>query len=151
VRVLFVCTGNICRSPMAEGLLRELARRRGVAVEVDSAGTGDWHVGEPPHPGAVQALRRRGIRLDRRARSVRPEDFHRFDLVVALDRSHLKALRQMAPPGRAERIRLLSEFGPPGTPVDVPDPYYDGQHEATCRMIERCCEGLLDWIASNGA
>jgi protein-tyrosine phosphatase len=146
VRVLFVCTGNICRSPMAEALTRHLAQERGLAVEVDSAGTDAWHVGEPPHPGALAALSRRGIRLERRARQVGPEDAERFDLLVALDRGHARILRRRFPHAAA-KVRLLSEFGPPGTLPDVPDPYYDGQHEAVCELVERCCRGLVDWLA----
>ncbi len=135
---------------MAEGLTRHLAAERGLAVEVDSAGTDAWHVGEPPHPGARAALARRGIQLDRRARQVQPQDADGFDLLVALDRGHARALRRRFPHA-AGKVRLLSEFGPPGTPADVPDPYYDGQHEAVCQLVERCCRGLVDWLASRTA
>ena len=110
MRVLFVCLGNICRSPTAEGVMRALVREAGLddGVEVDSAGTGAWHVGGAPDPRAVAAARARGIALESSARQVRPEDFDRFDLILAMDRSNLRALRKLADGTRAE-VRLLRE------------------------------------------
>ena len=128
--MLFVCTGNICRSPLAEGLLVALAAEAGLAhaVEVDSAATHDYEVGDPPDPRAIAAAKRRGIDISgQRARQVTRADFAEFDLIVALDRGHRDILRRMAPKGSKARIRLLMEFAPGESPkrqLDVPDPYY---------------------------
>ncbi len=131
---------------MAEALTRHLARERGLPLDVDSAGTEAWHAGQPPHPGALAALARRGIGTEHRARQVTSEDADRFDLLIALDRSHALTLRRRFPRS-ATKVYLLSEFGPPGTPPDVPDPYPDGPYEAVCDLIERCCRGMVDWLA----
>jgi protein-tyrosine phosphatase len=136
---------------MAEGVFRHLAEQAGVAVQVDSAGTSRYHLGEPPHPGTRRVLADRGIQLSHSARTVRPRDLIDFDLIVALDRSHLAALRGIAPPGTESRIHLLSEFGPPGTPIDIPDPYYDESHAQVYPHIEACCRGLLRHILQTGA
>ena len=133
-RVLFVCMGNICRSPAAEGLFRALVDEQGLdaRIEIDSAGTIAYHAGEPPDPRMRQAAAARGHTLTGRARPVIPEDFRRFDLIVAMDRENLADLREMADAlledGREERARLslLSDFLPAGAPRDVPDPYYGG-------------------------
>lgn len=144
-RVLFVCLGNICRSPSAEGVFRAFVAERGLGaqVEVDSAGTGVWHAGELPDPRSRQAAAKRGYRLDSRARQVEADDFQRFDLIVAMDRDNLRTLHAMRQ-GRA-RVCLLSEFLPPGSPPDVPDPYYGGTRgfEQVLDMIEAACEPLL--------
>jgi protein-tyrosine phosphatase len=129
LRVLMVCTGNICRSPTAEGMLRHLANAAGVGhrLVVDSAGTTGHHVGEPPDLRAQRHALRRGVDLStQRARQVISSDFEHFDHVLAMDRSHLQALKRQAGPGAAGRIRLLMDFagGAPGR--DVPDPYYGG-------------------------
>src|SRR3954471_23010176 len=123
MRVLFVCMGNICRSPTAEGVLRRLVRDEGLSdqVEIDSAGTGGWHVGSPPDERATEAARRRGIERAGAARQVEAEDFERFDLILAMDRDNLEALRQLAPDDAArDKVRLL--LGDP----DVPGPDYGG-------------------------
>jgi protein-tyrosine phosphatase len=127
VSVLFVCTGNICRSPTAEGVLRALVEARGLAdaVRVDSAGTHGYHVGEPPDPRAIAAARRRGIDLSElRARRVSRKDFERFDLIVAMDRGHHGLLLGLCPDGQADKLRLFMEYVPEHGLADVPDPYY---------------------------
>lgn len=145
-RVLFVCLGNICRSPSGEGVLAHVVAERGLSqrIQVESAGTGAWHIGELPDPRSRQAAARRGYRLDSRAQQVQSADFDRCDLIIAMDRDNLKTLRAMDPGGRA-RVCLLSDFLPPGGPVDVPDPYYGGPlgFEHVLDLIEAACEAIL--------
>jgi protein-tyrosine phosphatase len=150
VRILFVCMGNICRSPTAEGVMRRLLEDAGLGdrVEVESAGTGGWHVGEPPDERATLAARRRGITLSGAAQQVRPADFRRFDLLIALDRANLRELLALAPDEEAaEKVRLLREFDPRANgDLDVPDPYYGGDRgfETVLDMVEAACRGLID-------
>ena len=143
MKVLFVCTGNICRSPTAEGVLRALAEKQKLRIHVESRGTHDYHVGEPPDPRAQQHAKRRGYDLSaQRARHVARRDFEDFDLVVAMDRGHLQLLRRMAPAHLQGKIRPLLAG------ADVPDPYYGGPEgfERVLDMIEEACRGLLDEI-----
>jgi low molecular weight protein-tyrosine phosphatase len=148
MRILFVCMGNICRSPTAEGVTRRLVEDAGLDIEIDSAGTGAWHAGEPPDRRAALAARRRGITLDGAARQVTPDDFRRFDLLIALDRANLSELLAIAPDEQAaEKVRLLREFDPgAGGDLDVPDPYYGGDRgfETVLDMVEAACRGLID-------
>ena len=148
MRILFVCLGNICRSPTAEGVLRTLAAREApeLAIEVDSAGTAAYHVDEPPDPRSRQAAARRGYDLSAlRARIVEPGDFERFDLILAMDRENLRVLRQRAPAGADERLRLFLEFAPEAGPEDVPDPYYGGPNgfEEVLDLVEATTRSLL--------
>jgi protein-tyrosine phosphatase len=140
--------GNICRSPTAEGVMRRLLEDEGLDVEIDSAGTGGWHTGEPPDERATLAARRRGVTLEGAARQIRPDDFRRFDLLIALDRANLRELLAVAPDEEAaEKVRLLREFDPAaGGDLDVPDPYYGGDRgfETVLDMVERACRGLID-------
>jgi len=153
VRICFVCLGNICRSPTAEGVRRRLVEDAGLTdrVEIESAGTGGWHAGEPPDQRATLAARRRGVTLEGAARQVRPADFRSFDLLVALDRSNLRELLALAPDeDAAEKVRLLREFDPAAAgDLDVPDPYYGGDRgfESVLDMVEAACRGLLDEVA----
>ncbi|MFI7339265.1 low molecular weight protein-tyrosine-phosphatase [Streptomyces sp. NPDC050085] len=152
-RVCFVCTGNICRSPMAEHVFRARVEEAGLAgaVEVDSAGTDGWHVGDAADPRTVQVLQEGGYTSDHAARQFHRDWFGRLDLVVALDAGHLRALRRMAPtPQDAEKIRLLRSYDPgaAGGDLDVPDPYYgdlDGFEECLT-MVEAASVGLLDAV-----
>ena len=150
MRILFVCMGNICRSPTAEGVMRRLVDQAGLAdrVEIESAGTGGWHVGEPPDERATFAARRRGITLSGAAQQVTHDDFARFDLLIALDRANLRELLAIAPDEEAaEKVRLLREFDPAASgELDVPDPYYGGDRgfETVLDLVEAACRGLLD-------
>jgi protein-tyrosine phosphatase len=160
LRLLFVCLGNICRSPTAEGVMRALVEREGVAgIELESAGTGSWHVGSPPDQRAAAVARGRGMRLDGAARQVAPEDFEEFDLLLAMDGENRRELLRLAP-GEPERakVRLLREFDPASggrsregsleQDLDVPDPYYGapGGFEEVFDLVQAACEGLLGQI-----
>jgi protein-tyrosine phosphatase len=147
-RVCFVCTGNICRSPMAESVFRARVEEAGLAglVEVDSAGTDGWHEGDGADPRTVSVLKTAGYDGDHAARQFRAAWFARLDLVIALDAGHLKALRRLAPtPRDAEKVRLLRSYDPAaGADLDVPDPYYGGMDgfEECLGMVETASAGL---------
>jgi protein-tyrosine phosphatase len=150
-RVLFVCMGNICRSPTAEGVMRRLVDAAGLSdrIELDSAGTGGWHVGAAPDPRSVAAAAGRGIAIDGAARKVRVADFADFDLIVALDRDNAQDLRRLAPDAEAAaKVRLLREFDPAsrGADLDVPDPYYGGDDGfgRVLDLVDAACRGLLE-------
>jgi protein-tyrosine phosphatase len=150
-RVLFVCMGNICRSPTAEGVLRKLLQERApdLDVQVDSAGTHAYHVGEPPDPRACRAAERRGVDLrEQRARRVRVEDFAHFELVLAMDPMNRDELVALSPPQYHERIRLFLEFAPQLGRTDVPDPYYGGGNgfEYVLDLVEEASAGLIDYL-----
>lgn len=151
IAVLFVCLGNICRSPLAEGVFAHLVRARGLddRFEVDSAGTGAWHIGEPADRRSAAVAARHGVSLDGRARKVEPSDFDRFDLVIAMDRDNLRDLERMVDgsPHRP-RLRLLREWDSEAGD-EVPDPYYGGPDgfERVYAMVRRSCEALLDDLA----
>lgn len=147
-RILFICMGNICRSPTAEAVFREVVRREGsgLNVLVDSAGTHAYHVGEPPDGRAIAAARRRGIPMeDLRARVVSREDFLRFDYLLAMDEQNLEHLHRLAPTGHRERVKLFLEFAPAAGRLDVPDPYYGGDSgfEQVLDLVEEASRGLL--------
>lgn len=148
MRVLFVCMGNICRSPTAEGVFREFVSRHapGLQLEIDSAGTHDYHVGEPPDPRALRAASSRGLDISGlRARQVDETDFERFDLILAMDRVNYEALRDRSPPAYRSRIRLLLEFANGAGRDEVPDPYYGGAKgfEEVLDLLEDAAAGLL--------
>jgi protein-tyrosine phosphatase len=154
MRILFVCLGNICRSPTAEGVMRHKLRGAGLAedVDVESAGTGGWHVGHPPDERATVAAAGRGIDLESRAQRFEQFHFDDFDLIVAMDRQNLEDMRSVAPHADAEgKLHLLREFDPLAVEagqLEVPDPYYGGTggFEDVLDMVERACDGLLDEI-----
>ena len=164
VRLLFVCLGNICRSPTAEGVMRSLVARAGLRERVllDSAGTGSWHVGSPPDERARAAAAARGFLLEGSARQVRREDYLEFDLLLAMDSSNLDELRRLAP-GEQERdkVRLLREFDPAaaavaeaaGRDLDVPDPYYGaaGGFDEVLDLVQAACQGLLEQVRASVA
>jgi len=151
MRLLFVCLGNICRSPTAEGVMRHLLTVEGLAeaVEIESAGTGDWHVGHAPDQRSAGAAAGRGIELTGQARQVEPADFETFDLILAMDRSNHDDLLVLAPDDAHERVRLLREYDPDAVAageLEVPDPYYGGADgfEDVLDLVTRACEGLLE-------
>jgi protein-tyrosine phosphatase len=142
--VLFVCLGNICRSPLAEAIMREKARQKGFDLLVDSAGTGSWHIGEPPCDNSVRIASEHGLDISAmRARQVSRKDTGRFDCIVGLDENNVRDLRVLGIPN----VHKLGAFGFEG--ADVPDPYffpgYEG-FEKVYAMIETCCEGLLEHL-----
>lgn len=146
-RILFVCTGNICRSPTAEGIAHHLAKMRGLAdrFEFDSAGTHDYHVGEAPDRRASAAAKRRGYDLSAlRARQVSVADFQRFDLILALDRGHLAWLAQRSPANARARLMLFLDLVPGHAGEDVPDPYYGG--EAGFEHVLDLCEAAVEAV-----
>lgn len=140
MHILCVCLGNICRSPMAEGVLRALAEAEGLPLEVDSAGTGAWHIGEPPTPEGIRAACARGYDTSaQRARQVEAEDFHAFDLILAMDNANLAVLTRLRPATARAELRL---FHPAG---DIPDPYGGDRaaYERTLDLVEEAARALL--------
>ncbi len=152
IKVLFVCMGNICRSPTAHGMFRQLVADEGLdhAIMVDSAGTHSYHAGSPPDPRAQETARRRGVELgDLRARQAVADDFHRFDLVLAMDRDHHSALERLADETTRNRLHLFMEFASDNWRTrEVPDPYYGGPNgfETVFDMVEEASLGLLEYI-----
>ncbi|KVN00273.1 low molecular weight protein-tyrosine-phosphatase [Burkholderia stagnalis] len=151
VAICFVCLGNICRSPTAEGVMRHQVEAAGLAdrIDVDSAGTGDWHVGEAPDSRAQAAARTRGYDLSAlRARQVSGADFERFDLLLAMDGANLAQLRRRCPAEHRDKVRLLMEFAPGAAESEVADPYFGGAQgfEQVLDQCEAACRGLLDTL-----
>lgn len=152
-RVLFVCMGNICRSPTAEGVFRKLVAERApdLDIEIDSAGTHGYHEGAPPDPRARRAAERRGVDLGSlRARRVVVTDFSRFELVLAMDEENLQRLREDCPAEYRDRVRLFLEFAPHLERREVPDPYYGGSSgfEHVLDLVEAAGVGLLEHLLS---
>ena len=146
--ILFVCMGNICRSPTAEGVFRKVleAQAPELSIRIDSAGTHAYHVGEPPDPRACRAAERRGVDLSaQQARRVIEDDFRIFDLVVAMDELNQALLLELSPPEHRERVKLFMEFAPQLSRKDVPDPYYGGSNgfEQVLDLVEEASLGLL--------
>ena len=151
IGVLFVCMGNICRSPTAQGVFEQLVAREGLddRILIDSAGTHAYHVGNPPDPRAQSTALRRGIDLSaQRARRVTPEDFFSFHFIMAMDRDNLADLQEIAPGGHESRLSLFLEYAPDLGYSEVPDPYYGGESgfERVLDLIQAASEGLLERI-----
>jgi protein-tyrosine phosphatase len=149
VSILFVCTGNICRSPTAEAIFRKLAADAGMSETIltDSAGTHGYHIGEPPDPRAQSAAAGRGYDLSAlRARRLERSDFQRFDLIIAMDRGHFAVLSGMAQPSAAHKVKLMMSYASAFQDKDVPDPYYGGPQdfERALDMLEDAARGLLE-------
>jgi protein-tyrosine phosphatase len=147
-RILFVCLGNICRSPLAEGIFVRDIETLGIRdrFHVDSAGTAAWHVGERADPRSIAIGESMGCRMEMRARQIRAQDFEDFDLLLAMDRSNLRDLQAIARRyGFQTELRLMRDFDSLGTGEDVPDPYYGGLEgfREVAAMLERSCQGLL--------
>ena len=156
IRVLFVCLGNICRSPLAEAVFRHRVEERGWTdrFEIDSAGTSGWHRGAPPDARSAEVARRRGIEVAGASRRVVAADLRRFHYVIAMDEENLDALRELqASAGGTAQVRRLREFEPRAASLDVPDPYYGGPHgfDRVLDQVEAACRGLLDEVRSAGA
>lgn len=146
VRVVFVCLGNICRSPMAEAVFQDMVNKAGLSDEiiVDSVGTGSWHVGEPPHRGTQQVLKEHGIQFDHRAQQLAANDLKTADYLIAMDRDNLSSIRRI---GSTEaETGLLLDYANNVNEVDVPDPYYSGGFDHVYRLVEAGCRGLLEHI-----
>jgi protein-tyrosine phosphatase len=146
VRVLFVCLGNICRSPMAEAVFNHLVREAGLAgsIEADSAGTGDWHVGQPAHHGTRSILQQNNISYDGRGRQIARIDLDEFDYIVTMDNENLSDVQRLGT-GRAKIAPLLS-YAQNSTVLEVPDPYHSGGFEGVYQMVQAGAAGLLDTI-----
>jgi len=147
-KVLFVCMGNICRSPAAEGAFRDLVEKAGLSDEfmIDSAGTGAWHEGEPAARRMRRAAERRGLTLTSLARAVRPDDYEHFDVILAMDTDNLRTLRKRAPAAHHHKIRLFRDLDPEEPGLDVPDPYYgpEGGFEDVLDIVTRTSQALLE-------
>ena len=155
-RLLFVCLGNICRSPMAEGVFRRVAEDEGVLhlFDIDSAGLGDWHVGQAPDPRAQAAAQNRGIDISgQSARQIAPADYDRFDMLLAMDGSNYQDMIQLAPSDARHKIRRFLEFAPQVGTQDVPDPFYSGSDgfDHALDLIEQAARGLLADLLSDQA
>lgn len=138
MKVLFVCLGNICRSPSAEGVFREMSQ-----AETDSAGTAGWHIGKPPYGPMQEAAKRRGYDFsDLRARQFSAQDFERFDLIIGMDASNLQDIEDLRPKGNLTSVKCFTDFAPESGMSEVPDPYYTRDFDGALDLIEQCARGL---------
>ena len=153
VSVLFVCTGNICRSPSAEGVFRHMLAKatnlNGLVIECDSAGLDDMHAGQAPDMRSQRAAIRKGYDISKIvARALSRRDFEKYDYILAMDKTHFRSLTQMCPPQYTSKIRMFLSYAPDAVSEDVPDPYYGGENgfENVLHLIEQGCKGLLEDI-----
>ncbi|MEX0659077.1 MAG: low molecular weight protein-tyrosine-phosphatase [Egibacteraceae bacterium] len=151
MRILLVCLGNYCRSPTAEAAVRKAAAEAGLDIEVDSAGTGEWHIGHPPDPRMTTAAAAAGLTLGGRGRLVTPEDFERFDLLAVMDKSNLADVRALAPDeAGVAKVVLFRSFDPEATADEVPDPYYGGPDgfAEVVEIVRSAARGLVEHLRS---
>ena len=151
LRILTVCLGNICRSPAAAAAILEAAETFGVDVEVDSAGTGSWHIGQPPHPDAIAAGKRVGLDVMGRARKVHAADFGRFDIIVAMDRSNMRDLKLITPGLEDQaKVRLFRTYDPFSEEDEIPDPYGGPpeEYDETIRIVRAAAAGMMESLSS---
>jgi len=152
IHVCFVCLGNICRSPLAQGVFEQLVAQEGLEdrIQITSAGTGNWHVGSPPDARMQKTANRYGVQLNSRGQQIQSTDFFELDLILAMDHSNLTILEQICPnPGEAEKLRLFRSFDPQANgDLDVPDPYYGGGRgfEIVYQIVERTCPKILEFL-----
>lgn len=153
MRILMVCLGNICRSPLAEGILKNKVKKAGLNWEVDSAGIGDWHTGELPDQRSISTARRYGIDItDQRARQIRKEDLHYFDIILAMDDSNLRQIQLLAKQVQnpTAQIEMILNYSSPGKNHSVPDPYYGGidGFEKVFQLLDEATEKMLERVMS---
>ncbi|MCB0631553.1 MAG: low molecular weight protein-tyrosine-phosphatase [Saprospiraceae bacterium] len=149
MKILMVCLGNICRSPLAEGIMQEKIRERGLEWSVDSAGTGSWHIGEKPDVRSISEARRNGIDITRqRARQFKPADLDQFDLILAMDNSNLRNIQNLITnKEQGKKVHLIMDLAHPGNRTDVPDPYWDDDgFSRVYRMLDTACDKILDGL-----
>lgn len=145
VNVLFVCLGNICRSPMAEGVFRQLVTEAGLSdkINIDSAGTSDYHVGETAHHGTLRTLKKHNIDYSGHARQLTRADFQNYDYILAMDTSNLRSIRSVIPAESNAKVALLLDYAQRTSIRDVPDPYYTGEFDKVYDLVEDACQHLL--------
>ncbi len=149
IKVIFVCLGNICRSPMAEAIFRDMVKKDGLTgeIQVDSAGTGDWHIGHPPHRGTQTILTQYNVSFEGiKARKVMSADLEQFDYIIAMDSDNLGNLKKMTGTEKTGQIKRLLDFVDDSKVTDVPDPYYTGNFDETYELVNNGCKRLLDVI-----
>jgi protein-tyrosine phosphatase len=148
-RILFVCLGNICRSPSAEGVFAARAAAARLDVETDSAGTSNWHIGDPPYGLAIQTAQNRGVDISGlRARQLTVADFDRFDLIIGMDAANISDINALRPAGNTTRIALFTDYAPQSGATEVPDPYYTRDFDGALDLIETASDGLITALQS---